>query len=322
VLTAQTPTGASFVSSTGGSHANGVLTWNAGTLASGASAAITVRLSMDATGPVVYRASVASAASDPVETNNQAQVTTTVSPAPRADLVAGLSAPASAAAGANMTLQVTVRNAGPDAAASTVVKAMLPSGVTFQSASGGGTHSGGVVTWAAGSLGSGVQRAYDLVVRPATGTSGNVTHSVTATTSAVDPNPANSTASATTFVLGSNQADVALTLTGPSSAVRGALVQYNVTVINNGPASARDVSVTIPIPAQTSFVYATRGSYSNGALRYSQSELKKGSSTLISVYVRVATNASGTITSSATASTSTSDPLQANNSATLATPVN
>lgn len=322
VVTAQTPSGTEFVSTTGGSHADDVLTWNAGTIPAGGSKAISVRLRLDATGPVVYRASVASAAPDPAEGNNQAQVTTTVSPAPRADLVAGLSAPATAEAGAQMTLQVTVRNAGPDPAASTVVRATLPAGVTFVSANGGGTHSGGVVTWSPGTLGSGVQRNYDLVVRPGSGTTGNVTHSVTATSPVTDPNAGNNTASATTFVLGTNQADVAVTLVGPASAARGTLVQYTITVKNNGPAKATELNVSFPIPAQTSFVYATRGSVTNGVFRWSQNELKDGDTTSASVYVRIATGASGSITSSASASNTTSDPIQGNNSATHVLTVN
>jgi uncharacterized repeat protein (TIGR01451 family) len=316
VVTAQTPTGASFVSSTGGSHAGGILTWNAGTLSAGSAQAISVRLRMDATGPVVYRASAASAVEDTVAGNNQAQVTTTVSPAPRADLVVGLSAPTSAEAGAQMTLQVTARNDGPDPAASAVVRATLPTGVSFQSASGGGTHSSGVVTWSAGTLGSGVEVSYDLVVRLGSGTSGNVTHSVTAMSSALDPVPDNSTASATTLVVGSHEADVAVTLLGPASASQGALVQYSITVTNNGPARTNELVVTLPIPAQTTFFYATRGRVSDGVFRWSPRELRDGESTSTSLYVRVATNASGDITGSVSVSTATSDPLQSNNSAT------
>jgi uncharacterized repeat protein (TIGR01451 family) len=322
IVTAQTPTGASFVSSTGGSHAGGALTWNAGTLTAGSAKAISVRLMMDVTGPVVYSASVASATGDPAGGNNQAQVATTVSPAPRADLVVGLSAPSVAGAGSELKLQVTVQNAGPDPAPSTVVRATLPSGISFHSASGGGTHSGGVVTWSAGTLSSGAQRSYDLVVRLGSGTLGNVTHSVTATSSALDPNPANSTAAATTFVIDSNQADVAVTLVGPASATGGALVRYDITVRNNGPARARELEVIFPIPAQTSFVYTTRGYVSNGVLLWSRDDLRERDSHSISVYVRVHTNASGLITSSVTASAATSDPLQANNTATHVMTVN
>jgi uncharacterized repeat protein (TIGR01451 family) len=321
VVTAPTPTGTFFVSSTAGSHAGGALTWSVAKLPSGSAQAITVRLRLDAAGPVVYRASVVSAVEDPVAGNNQAQVTTTVSPAPRADLVVGLSAPATADAGAQVTLQVTAQNAGPDAAASAVIRATLPAGVTFQSANGGGTHSNGVVTWSAGTLASGAQRSYNLVVRLGTGTSGNVTHSVTATSPTLDPNVANSTASATTFVLASNQADVAVTLQGPASAGRGALVRYDITITNSGPAKANQLEVTLPIPAQTTFVLATRGSVSNGVFRWSHGSLNDGASTSASVYVRIATNASGNITSTVAVSTTTSDPLQGNNTATQVTRV-
>jgi uncharacterized repeat protein (TIGR01451 family) len=321
VVTAQTPSGTSFVSTTGGSHEGGVLTWNAGTLHTGSVRTITVRLAMGSVGEVVYRASVASATRDPAEGNNQAQITTTVTPAPRADLAVGLSAPPAAGAGRDMTLQVTVENVGPDPATSTIVRATLPAGVSFRSASGGGSHSGGVVSWSAGTLASGAQRSYDLVVRPGGNTSGNVTHSVTATSSTVDPNPGNSTAAATTLVVGSNQADVEVTLQGPASAAPGALVRYDITVTNKGPGRADQLEMRFPIPAQTSFVLTTRGQVSNGVLRWSVSSAKQGDSYATAVFLRIAANATGTITSSATASTTTVDPYQANNSATLVTTV-
>jgi uncharacterized repeat protein (TIGR01451 family) len=238
-----------------------------------------------------------------------------------ADLSVTMSAPPVAAAGSQMTLQVTVANAGPEPAVSTVVRATLPAGVSFRSASGGGSHSGGVVTWSAGTLASGAQRSYDLVVRLGSATSGNVTHSVTATSSTDDPNPENSTAAATTLVVGSNQADVHVTLEGPASAAPGALVRYDIEVTNRGPARADQLEMRFPIPAQTSFVYATRGRVSNGVLSWSVSSAKQGESYSTSVYVRIAANASGTITSSAAASTTTVDPYQANNSATLVTTV-
>ncbi len=61
-----------------------------------------------------------------------------------ADLSVGLSAqPASPATGSTAILTVTLSNAGPSAATNTVLRLTLPAGLTFQSASGGGTFDSG-----------------------------------------------------------------------------------------------------------------------------------------------------------------------------------
>jgi uncharacterized repeat protein (TIGR01451 family) len=324
VVTAPIPAGTSFVGSTGGSHAGGVLTWNAGTVNRNAtkSATVTLDIGGGTTGSLVFGASAATGTSDPTPANNSAQVTTSVSAAPRADLVVGLTAPATGAAGQDMTLQVTVQNLGPASAASVVLRATLPSGVSFRSASGGGSHSNGVVTWALGTLTAGsAARSFQLVVRPGSNTAGNVTHGLTASSTTLDPNPDNGSATATTLVLGSNQADVSVTIDGPASAAPGAVVRYDITVTNHGPAKANQVDLRFAIPSQTSFVLATRGQVSEGALTWSHSSISSGSSFATSVYLRVASNASGSITNTVVATTSTTDPYQVNNTGTRTTSV-
>ena len=309
------PSGTTFVSSTGGTHSNRIVSWSVGSLAGGASREIdvVVELAPATVGDVTNRAHVRAGTPDPAGGNNTSAVTTAVSAAPSADLVAGVSAPASASADTQMTLIATVANRGPDDAAVVVLEATLPAGTSFVSASGGGTHVAGVVTWSLGTLtvAQGT-RSFGVTVAIGSGTTGNVTSMVTATTASSDSSPADNTASATTFVLASNQADVSVTVTGPSTAGPEEVIRYDVTVTNHGPAKASGVDVANAIPAQTTFVFATRGSHRNGVVEWSHKSISRGSSVTTSIWVRVAAGASGNITDTAVASTDT-DPIQSNN---------
>ena len=116
---------------------------------------------------------------DPTPANNNgslpaARVTTTV--VEQADVATTKTGPATVNAGANFSYSLTVANAGPSAASAVVLTDTLPAGVTFVSATGGGTVSGNVVTWPAiASLASGASQGYGVTVTaPATGTLLNI----------------------------------------------------------------------------------------------------------------------------------------------------
>ena len=73
-------------------------------------------------------------------------------------------APANPAQGSNVTFTATVSNAGALASTGRSTQINLPSGFTFVSATGGATHSGGVVTWTPGtSLAAGGSESINIV---------------------------------------------------------------------------------------------------------------------------------------------------------------
>ena len=90
--------------------------------------------------------------------------------------------PATVNAGQSFSYTLAVANNGPSAAATVVVTDTLPAGVTFVSATAGGTLSGNVVTWPAiASLASGASQGYSVTVTaPATGTLLNIAASTSA----------------------------------------------------------------------------------------------------------------------------------------------
>ena len=77
--------------------------------------------------------------------------------------------PANATAGANFTYTITIANLGPSAATDVVATDVLPAGVTFVSATGGGTPNGNVVTWPVISLTASEQVTFSVTVSAAEG---------------------------------------------------------------------------------------------------------------------------------------------------------
>ena len=113
---------------------------------------------------------------------------------PSADLVVSKTGPATIEPDGEVTYTVTITNHGPSAAQDVVVTDDLPAELTGVTAGGGGTVSGGTVTWDLGTL-----AADQSVTRTISGTgpaAGTFTNSVRGTTSTPDPDPGNNDGSA------------------------------------------------------------------------------------------------------------------------------
>ena len=154
-------------------------------------------------------------------------------------------------------------NNGPSPASGVVVTDSLPTGVTFVSASNGGTAAGGIVTWPVTSLPTGDFVSYTVTVTaPATGTLINVARADAAT---ADPDSTNNNGAAagnrvTTTV--NDLADLAVVKSGrPASNALGSIT-YTIVTTNHGPSPATAVAVTDTLPAGVTFVSATGGGVS------------------------------------------------------------
>ncbi len=187
-------------------------------------------------------------------------------PPAAADLSATLAdSPDPVAAGTNLSYTATATNNGPSPAAAVSISLPLPVGTSFVSASPsvGGTCSGVstvVCNWVAATApGAGNARNVVIVASvpagTATGTVFNATLTVTTTTP--DPTPANNSAAQATTV-GSAAADLAITLSdAPDPVTAGSNLNYTAALSNGGPNDAQNVSITLPLPAGTSFVAVT-----------------------------------------------------------------
>ena len=240
------------------------------TLASGASATVTVtgRLATDlAPGTTVTdTAVVASDTPDPSTGDNAATAAVTVT-APQADVRVAKTGPESVIAGQTISWTVNATNFGPSDAPGVVVTDTVPDGVTNVAATpsrGTCTVTGRAVSCEAGALPSaGPDVAGADVTVTITGTvdpaaTGTLANTASATTTATDPAPDNNAATGTTPVTASYDLAVSKSAnrtTLPGEAPRP--VTYTITVTNNGPSAARDVTVTDLTPLALTLLSAT-----------------------------------------------------------------
>ncbi len=173
---------------------------------------------------------------------------------------------AAVTAGDNITYTITVTNSGPDAALAVNLNDPLPAETFFVSLTqnngppaictnpGAGLNGSVSCDWVV--LANAASAQFTLVVEAGNTTSASNT--ATVSTESADTNPNNNTSTVVTAVTPS--ADVAVTKIGPGTISAGANITYDVTVTNNGPSDAANVSLTDTLPAGTTFVSATQDS--------------------------------------------------------------
>ncbi len=315
------PAGLTFISaSDGGTASGGAVTWSLGDVGSGSSLPRTVTVKAGAAGAQVDVARVTSATADPDTGDQRATFTTTVAePAPMADLSVGKSGPVTATVGESVTYTLTVANGGPDAAAAVTLVDSLPAGLTFISASDGGTASGGAVTWSLGDVGSGSSLPRTVTVKAAAAGAQVDVARVTSTTA--DPDTGDQRATFTTTVAEpAPMADLSVEKSGPVTATVGESVTYTLTVANGGPDAAAAVTLVDSLPAGLTFISASDGgTASGGAVTWSLGDVGSGSSLPRTVTVKAA--AAGAQVDVARVTSATADPDTGDQRATFTTTV-
>jgi uncharacterized repeat protein (TIGR01451 family) len=257
---------------------------------------------------------------------------TVASALPSTDMAVTASGPSSVTAGTNATYTVTITNNGPNAAQGVVLSDTLPAGSVFvsmtQTAGTDGftlTQSGGNATeTATANIASGSSDTFSLVVSApgslANGAAFNDTASVTA--SNPDPNTANNTATVTGSIVNNNpNADLSVSMSGPSSGNEGDTVTYNITVTNAGPSNAGSVVLTDTLGSILSFKSATASqgtfSQSGSTVTFNMGTINSGGSATASVTVQAIED--GSTSDSASVTSANADPNTGNNSASVTT---
>ncbi|MDJ0768748.1 MAG: hypothetical protein QNJ12_08135, partial [Ilumatobacter sp.] len=255
------PANVTFVSTAGcAEDPAGNPTCSLGTIAAGATAsyAITGLLAVDAVdgSTISNQATVASSTADPDGFNN----TVSSAPAPvttSADLgVAKVLDTSPVVAGEDVTWTVTVTNNGPSDAQNVRVADTLPANVTFVLTAGCVEDPAGNPTCSLGTIAAGASASYTITGLLAADAADGSTIANTAVVSSdtADPDGFNNTiSSAPAPVTTSADLGVAKVLdTDP--VVAGENVTWTVTVTNNGPSDAQNVTVTDTLPANVTFV--------------------------------------------------------------------
>jgi uncharacterized repeat protein (TIGR01451 family) len=110
-------------------------------------------------------------------------------------------------------------------------------------------------------------------------------------------------------------ADVAV---AQSVVASGEQLTYTLTVKNNGPGTATNVTLADSLPAQTKLISASNGC-SKGGITCSLGSMARGAQAAVTVVVQVTSAGPATISNTAVVSSASPDSNTANNSATLRT---
>jgi uncharacterized repeat protein (TIGR01451 family) len=288
------------------------LVWNQFDLASGASATLIIRTTVDVTDvTLVNKVNVTSDTYDPDTTNNHASNRTGSSP--EADLsIVKLVSNSTAVKGDVITWTIKVTNNGPDTAENVIVKDALPSelvDVSVSSISAGEFKNG---IWSGFDLDSG-KTAVLTIKTTVNATNTIIVNKANVTSDTPDSNTTNNEASNQTVV--SPEADLSIVKKVSDAAVdNGDVITWTIVVTNNGPDAAAKVVVKDAMPGELVVVdaSASKGAFSNGV--WSGFDLASGETATLIVKTRVdATHT--TIVNKANVTSDTYDPDTTNNEA-------
>ena len=248
--------GASGFTANGGGNINDTVNMPAG---STITYTVTATLNAGALGIVSNTATVTAPAgvTDPAPGNNSATDTDTITATPTADLAITKSdGSPTYTPGSTVTYVIVASNAGPGAVLGATVIDALPvaiGGATWTCVGAGG---GTCPVAGAGNINANVNLpaggivTFTLTGNVAAGAAGNLVNTATiaAPPGVVDPNPGNNSATDTDAPAAA--AGLAITKTdGSATYVPGGTATYTITVTNNGPSNANNMSVTDNLPA-------------------------------------------------------------------------
>jgi uncharacterized repeat protein (TIGR01451 family) len=188
-----------------------------------------------------------------------------------------VSAPATVVAGNNLSYTLSLTNSGPDPILNATLSDSLPSGVTFVSQT---QTSGPAFTLSGGSTGTddsissmpaNTTAVFSVVVAVPGGTTDGTVLSDTAAVETTTTLTSSSTTSASVNTTVSNVADLQVTQTGAAVLTAGSYVTYQITLANNGPDTAYNISLSDNLPYGLTLLAQTQSSGPSFALTQNSS---------------------------------------------------
>ncbi len=285
-----------------------------GTLAaSDAPVGLSITVQADEAGRVSNSATVETSTDEGTNTPNNTSDTVQVDVEPTADVSVAKEGPDnSVRAGQPYAYELTVTNDGPDDATGVEVTDNLPAGVSVHSEGVCDETSAGVVKCGPVDVAAGESETFSFqVVAAAPGT---VSNTATVSTTTHESNTGNNSGSDST-VITPKQADVSIAKTASEAVVTGESITYTLNVSNAGPDAAEAVTAADTLPATVSYAGSNDGcSLSGGVVTCGFGAVGVGPANAEAASFTVTANQSGTVSNTATVSSSTADPNSGNNS--------
>ena len=293
-ITDQLPAGITYVSDipSQGSYDSGTGIWTVGDLAYGAGVTLSITATVDAgtAGATITNTATVTAVdqNDWDSTNNSDNAGILVG---GADLeVTKTVDKATPNEGETITYTVTVINNGGKDATNIAVSDPLPPGITYVSDTPSqGSYDSGTGVWTMGDLANGAGATLTITATVDAGTSGStITNSAAITAmDQLDPDFSNNSDSVN---IRPGLADLAVTKTvnNPTPSEQTAIT-YTVTVSNNGPTIASNVTLNDPLPAGVTYVSDTRsqGTYNSTTGLWTVGNLANGAGATLTITATV-----------------------------------
>jgi uncharacterized repeat protein (TIGR01451 family) len=219
--------------------------------------------------------------------------------------------------GETITYTITLSDIGPDSATSALVADLLPSGVSFVSATPSqGAYDPATGLWSVGTVNVG--SPLTLLIRATVDSPDSQTNTATISSAdQFDPISTNNTASTTTTP---QQADLALAKTVSNTTPNvGDTITYTITLSDNGPNSATNAQVTDVLPSGVSFVGATpsQGTFDSATGVWTAGTVNVGSPLTLAIQAMVVSAAPNS-NQAAITNSDQFDPNPGNNNASVA----
>ncbi len=203
----------------------------------------------------------------------------------------------SAAPGDTVTYTLAYANPSPVNVTGAVLADVLPTGLTFVSASGGGVYAAGTrtVTWNLGAIPAG--EGPDVLTVAATVDSpfpAGATIPLANTATLTSTEASTATAGASIFVSASRPVLSVQVATSPATVPANSSVTFTLSYANTGNATATGLVLTNPLPAGLTFVSASNGgSYAGGTVTWSLPDLAANATGSVTVTLGVPTGYAG-----------------------------
>jgi uncharacterized repeat protein (TIGR01451 family) len=260
------PPGLSFISYTsssspsgsGGTYTSSTGNWSVGTLNVGVTKTLDIRASVTSAAAKTNTATVTESDQlDPATTNNSSSITLN---SPVVDLAVTTMSVNNTTPNKSedVIFTITVSNTGTNNATGVTVRDLLPTGMSYQSHSGG-TYNSTTGIWSIGSMPSGLSDTLTITARATTtGVKTNVAEVWNSNQADSDSTPGNSVASEDDYAsvtVTPRAADLSITKTIDRNAPNpGDTVRFTLTLNNAGPDAASGVTVLDSLPAGYTYV--------------------------------------------------------------------